>query len=256
MTNLKNILQHYEKSEQRFVRQVYNDLEDVKYNYLEKNFGFLEQNEIDVVKQLANLFEVELIFKSVYDKAEYVYVVAYNKEMGYEPQVDLKILNIKYNTKFNQLAHRTIMGTLYNSGLDTRQIGDIIVNEEGKVQIIVSSMLEDVLNITVPQIGKVKVAYEEVNEINIEPIPMKAKVYSARSLRLDSICKMLSKISRTKMSKEITSGNVKVNYKVITDTNYQISEEDMISIRGIGRFVIYKIIKVNQKYNIQYGEQT
>lgn len=256
MTNLRDILQHYEKAEERFIRKAYNDFEEAKYNYIEKHLGFVNPNELEILKQLANLFEINLIVDGKYENSELKYVIAYNESMGYIPEANLCIYELKYNTKFNQLTHRQIMGTLFNAGVDTNLLGDIIVSDEGRVQIIISYELKEILLLTVHKYGNIKVTYEEIEEISINSIPMKRKVYSARSLRLDAICKMLSKVSRTKMAKVIEKGDVRVNFKVIVNTKHEITEGDLISIRGFGRYKIFKITKTNGKYNILYDEQT
>lgn len=255
MITLSNILQHYAKAEEGFVRLVYNGLEEVKYNYLEKHFYFLDPNELGIVEQLAKSFGVNLVIDGGYEDSELKYVIAYNEEMGYVPEAKLLVYELKYNRKFNNLLHKQVMGTLYNSGIDVSLIGDIVVSDDSRVQFVLSQDLEEILRLTVLKYANIKVEYVKEDTVSIVPKDMKRKVYSAKSLRLDAISKMLSKISRTKMSKNIIKGDVRVNHKVIVDPKFEIKEGDLVSIRGSGRFLIYQIVPVNNKYNILYDEQ-
>jgi RNA-binding protein YlmH len=64
------------------------------------------------------------------------------------------------------------------------------------------------------------------------------------SARLDSIVAALTGISREKAQSAVKSGIVCLNYIENTDCDSDVSDEDIISVRGFGK---YKIEEVNTK---------
>ncbi len=247
---LYNILQHYNDQEQSFVRKIWNSSEDVVFKNNIVQVGFCNPNECKIIEEISSLFNIKVLQNGGYEKAELKNVILLNKDI--EITNDVCLFEIKYNTKFNELTHRQIMGTLYNQGISERLLGDIIVSSDKRCQFIVANELKDVLEIMVLKIGSIPVKYELINEITIEPKKLNSKIRSSRSLRIDAICKSISFISRNKIAKDILKGYVSVNHKVIKDLKYEIKEEDLISIKGHGRIIIKKIIPVNGKYNIKF----
>ena len=59
---------------------------------------------------------------------------------------------------------------------------------------------------------------------------------SVSSLRLDSLLSLAFSSSRSKLVAYIENGKVFVNGKLITSNGYQIKENDIVSVRGLGRF--------------------
>ncbi len=56
------------------------------------------------------------------------------------------------------------------------------------------------------------------------------------SVRLDSLLSLAFSASRTKLSGLIEGAKVFVNGKLITTNSYQLKENDVISVRGYGKF--------------------
>jgi RNA-binding protein YlmH len=67
------------------------------------------------------------------------------------------------------------------------------------------------------------------------------------SLRLDSVASSGFSTSRSKMSKEIKQGKVRVNWKVRESTSYMVDPDDIISIKGRGRVEIDEILGKSHK---------
>ena len=63
----------------------------------------------------------------------------------------------------------------------------------------------------------------------------------AASLRLDAVVSGLLGKSRNDVKNLILSGKVTVNHQEQGKTDFQISESDLLSIRGFGRAKLYKI---------------
>ncbi len=250
MSLLHNLLQHYTESEETFVRNVFHFFEEVSLYEYPKEIGFCDPNEQQIINNLVSHFSLKLAFNGGFENAERKLVMICPEEYIYPPEVAM--YELLYNRKFNQLEHRHIMGTLYNMGINERLIGDIIVSEDGRVQIIIAKALEDKLPLLQTRYGNIPVKYELLEEITISSKPARNAIRSSKTTRLDSICKALTHQSRSSMNKEIKKGNVHVNHKQIKAPTFNIEVDDIVSIRGYGRAHIVDIIPVNGKYNIKY----
>jgi RNA-binding protein YlmH len=71
------------------------------------------------------------------------------------------------------------------------------------------------------------------------------------SLRLDAIASAGFGMSRSKMVDFVSSGDVRVNWKDITQPAYQLKAGDMIAVRGKGRLEIGEIaVTKKERYRI------
>lgn len=70
---------------------------------------------------------------------------------------------------------------------------------------------------------------------------------SISSVRLDSLLALAFHSSRSKLVAFIEGGKVFVNGKLITSNGYQIKENDIISVRGLGRFRYTETISQTKK---------
>ncbi len=79
-----------------------------------------------------------------------------------------------------------------------------------------------------------------VKEISREDFQYEPKYEEIRgtvaSVRLDSLLSLAFSASRTKLSGLIEGAKVFVNGKLITTNSYQLKENDVISVRGYGKF--------------------
>lgn len=250
MSQLHNLLQHYNQSEEQFVRNVYHFFEEVSLYEYPKPLGFCDPNQMKILNHINTHFNLEIAKAGGFQEAERCSVVIRPPGFDYQPQICC--FELVYNLKFNKLEHKHIMGTLYNIGINDNLIGDIVVSNAGRVQIVVASELRENLPLLQNQYGNVPVKYQLIDEINIVNNPPKHGIRSSKTLRLDSVCKGITQNSRTLMNKEIKKGNVYVNHKQEKNPIVQVNVNDIISIRGYGRAQIMEIIPINGKYNLKY----
>ncbi len=250
MSQLYKILQHYNPSEETFVRNVFHYCEEVKLYEYPRELGFCDPNEQKIVDDLCKHFDLKLVKNGGYEQAERALVLILPTEYDLTPEVTK--YELTYNRKFNKLEHKHIMGALYNLGIKETLLGDIIVNDEGRVQIVISKELESTLPLLQLKYGKVTVNYELIYEITIENKALRYATRSSKTKRLDSMCKAITLKSRSSSNKEIKKGNVYVNHRQIKDPTYQVKIGDLLSIRGFGRAEIDDIIPVNGKFNVRY----
>ena len=113
---------------------------------------------------------------------------------------------------------------------------DILVEEHSAILFIHQS-LENFITEELTRIKHTSVmaTIEDMQSFHYEPKTKEIKG-SVSSLRLDSLLALAFSSSRSKLVAFIEGGKVYVNGKLITSNGYQVKENDIVSVRGLGRF--------------------
>ena len=163
----------------------------------------------------------------------------------------LKISNSEKSEAFN---HRHILGSLMSMGIERDVIGDIIVeNEHSAYFFCVSNMAGFILeNLT--QISRspvfIKVA-EATENLNFEQ-RFSETVVSVSSARLDCFVSSIIGVSRGKAKEMISSELVYLNSFQQKNPDKNIEKNDILSIRGYGRFIVDDFLRQSRKGKMQY----
>ncbi len=145
------------------------------------------------------------------------------------------------------LIHRDFLGALMNLGIKREMLGDIIVADNCGYLICLSQIAPYIKdNLTCIKHTNIKVTQIDNLPDNIirEPEPTELVV---SSLRLDVLISAVYKLSRSEASKLFATGKVFVNSKITENTSYQTKENDIISVRGFGRFVFIAQLRKTKK---------
>lgn len=141
------------------------------------------------------------------------------------------------NQKFSDsLNHRDFLGAVLNLGIDRTKVGDILIlQNEGYLfcSNIVSGFILDQLNKVKHTI--VRSSIIDQREFNYQP-SYKEIVGTVSSTRLDSILSVAFHTSRSSLTGLIAGGKVFVNSKEILSNSYVLKENDVVSVRGLGKF--------------------
>lgn len=134
------------------------------------------------------------------------------------------------------LSHRDYLGAILNTGMERSRLGDILV-EDGCAYVFVQEKLWEHLcrELTVVRHTSVRAEKTEDFPEDYEPRFQEIKGTVA-SVRLDSLLSLAFGGSRSSLTGLITGGKVFVNGKLVTSNGYAPREEDLISVRGMGRF--------------------
>ena len=140
--------------------------------------------------------------------------------------------------------HKTYLGAIIKLGIKREKVGDILVNSDG-ADIIISKDIEKFLLKELRNLTRFKKA--EIKSINLDEInyiEKEKKVFKINvpSLRLDAIVGELARVSRNDANKYIEGEKVFINFEEELRCSKQVSEGDIITIRGKGRFSISKIL--------------
>ena len=249
---LRNILQHFPKSDHSELIRIINSFNEVEQSDIIKDIGFVTPNIVANIVQIAAHFPtVKLKIDGGYEQAIKKKIILYP---NYYEDIESEIIlfEIKYPRKFQKLEHKHILGTLLNNGIRENLIGDIVIDEEGRVQVVFDKKLENSIDILIPKINKFNVEFIEIENIDILKKENKLQVYKAKSLRIDAIVKTILRVSRQEANRLIKGNKVRVNYTLINENKYIVKKNDVFSIRGYGHYEIEEIKEVNNGYNIFY----
>ena len=170
---------------------------------------------------------------------------------------EMTLLEIVYPSKFQQLTHSKILGTVLNRlGIDRKLFGDILVTEE-KAQIIVDRRFTTLFQDGIQKISKLPVSLVECpfSDMIESKDDYQEKEVLVSSLRLDTFLSSILKLSRSQTSALVEKKLVQVNYHIVEKSDYPVKIGDLISVRRFGRIILLKengqIKKDKKKLTVQ-----
>ncbi|MBG0742492.1 MAG: hypothetical protein RLZZ29_1362 [Cyanobacteriota bacterium] len=217
---------------------------------------FLSPPELaEIERVFSRLVEVHLVAWGGYLQAERQRVAITRSEMPLDvSQVAVTVLDIAGNFLFDTATHRDFLGAMLGTGIVREKTGDIIILGERGAQAIVVPELAEFLTMNLQQVRSVPVKTQVIDpsELKIREPKKKELTTVEASLRLDAIASAGFGMSRSKMVDLIDSGDVRVNWKEITQSSYQLKMGDLIAIRGKGRLQVGEIaVTKKDRYRIQ-----
>ncbi len=156
----------------------------------------------------------------------------------------LEVIRIKLPNNINY-EHREFLSGIMKLGIKREKFGDILVTNNGAdiVSLVeVSKYLKEGLQ-DLTRFRKSNITIENIN--NIEKIENQFENLNIiiSSMRLDNFVAELSRCSRTRAIEIIEEGRVFLNSINEFKASKKININDIITIRGKGKFVFYNIEK-------------
>lgn len=180
-----------------------------------------------------------------------IYVEPLNDEQrnDFEEMFDTSCVQIS-GSGFVNIGHRDVLGSLMSLGIKRETIGDIIVSDDQKTAYV--AVLENVAEYIKMNLERVARDKVRISLIDFAGVPEKKQrftdlAFTVSSLRLDAIAAGFLNLSRDKTKKLIASGKVSINHSECTSVDRSISEGDIITVKGIGKFVIDAYLGQTQK---------
>lgn len=246
--NKQEILKDYKNQEDRMLLS--NILDKIRFTETRNKIeytNFLSLYEISLVESfLKKINYTSFNLWGGYEFAErkviILYPEKYTQEM-IEKNYDkiMSIIRIKLpKMEVGKYTHRNYLGGIIKLGLEREKVGDILVQEDG-ADIIILKESEKFLIQELPMLKRFDgstITIELINNLKqTEPKTEQIKII-VPSLRLDNFVSDLARTSRNKALEIIKDERVFLNGKLETKTSRQIKENDTITIRGKGRFVV------------------
>ncbi|MBD3882654.1 photosystem II S4 domain protein [Phormidium tenue FACHB-886] len=217
---------------------------------------FLSPPELVGVQQMfSRLTDIVYLPWGGYPQAERQRVAIARSELPIESsQVGIAALDISGNFLFDPATHRDFLGALLGTGIVREKVGDIIVLGERGAQAIVVPELVEFLEMSLTQVRSVPVKTRrlDLSELKIREPKKKELTTVEASMRLDAVASAGFGMSRSKMTDLISTGDVRVNWKEVTQASYQLKSGDLVAIRGKGRLEIGEVMVTKKdRYRVQ-----
>lgn len=145
------------------------------------------------------------------------------------------------------LSHRDYLGTLLGLGLERKKIGDIFIHERCAFVVCAEDLAEFLCeNLTRIRHTSVSCALTKAEEIQFE-LKWKSVSGSVASFRVDALIALAFHCSRSKAAELIAGERVFVNGRLISSPGAVLKKGDIVSARGMGRFVFSNEGNVTKK---------
>ena len=140
--------------------------------------------------------------------------------------------------KSDVLRHKDFLGSLMALGIKRETVGDILI-ENGRAVVFVLDDIADYILSEVSKIGRIGVTLFSGFE---EPLPqrneLKEFTETVASLRLDCVVSAIAGISRGLATEKINNGFVAINSVTVEKSTKSVTDGDIITVRGSGKFII------------------
>ena len=238
--------------EEHFLINRFNELADVAFNRnIYTNTEFVNINEINILESVKNkLPPVRINLTGGNNYAERKIAIFSPMEIYYQEEIPVSIIKIApKNSKYaDNLTHRDYLGAILNLGIVRSKIWMfcyLMVN----INIYCMSDIAEYISENLTKVKHTFIDNEVLpvnNSVDIKPT-LKNITGTISNVRLDSVISTAFNMSRNSIIVYIENGKVFVNGKLITSNGYSIKENDIISVRGLGRFVFNRVLKETKK---------
>ncbi len=206
----------------------------------------------------ASVYRDSFVFFGGFDGAERTvlglfpeYLAPFAKETPgeYFPVTPLRISLSGYR----ELTHRDFLGAMLSLGISRETVGDIYIADEKTAYAAVYDTVGAFLAEELTSVGRdgVSCAVTDFSSLPKPERKFEEITDTVASLRLDGVAASILSISRDKAERLISSGAVSVNHVEVCEKSFGLSEGDLLSIRGSGRFLLYSAGTLTKKGRIR-----
>jgi photosystem II S4 domain protein len=192
---------------------------------------FLSPPELaEVTGIFSRLTEIQLFPWGGYPQAERQRIGICRSELALdETAVPLMAIQIAGNFLFDSATHRDFLGAMLGAGIVREKTGDLIVSgDQGAQAIIVPELLD----------------YVTAALIQVRSVPVKVKPIEFSELRI-------REPKKKEMVNLVSGGDVRVNWKDVSQPSFQLKAGDLVAIRGKGRLEVGEVaITKKERYRI------
>ncbi|WP_145417950.1 YlmH family RNA-binding protein [Staphylococcus hominis] len=252
-----DIYQHFRNEEQPLIDQLLDKCEQVNQQYAPVLTSFLDPRGQYILEVIVGSFEdmkVSYFGGQSAERKRAIIVPSYFEPT--EGDFEEVLIQINYPEKFVSIQHQHVLGTLMSLGIEREQVGDILVGDT--IQFVLTKQLESYIMM---ELTKIKGA-----TVKLDSIPFKDMIQSKENwnihhstvsaLRLDVVLKEMIRKSRSIAKQLIEKKRVKVNHTLIDSPDFQLQNNDLLSIQGFGRARIIDIGGKTKKEKVHITYQT
>ncbi|AUW62217.1 MULTISPECIES: RNA-binding protein [Staphylococcus] len=252
-----DIYQHFRNEEQPLIDQLLDKCEQVNQQYAPVLTSFLDPRGQYILEVIVGSFEdMKVSYFGGQSAERKRAIIAPSYFEPTEGDFEEVLIQINYPEKFVSIQHQHVLGTLMSLGIEREQVGDILVGDT--IQFVLTKQLESYIMM---ELTKIKGA-----TVKLDSIPFKDMIQSKENwnihhstvsaLRLDVVLKEMIRKSRSIAKQLIEKKRVKVNHTLIDSPDFQLQNNDLLSIQGFGRARIIDIGGKTKKEKVHITYQT
>lgn len=244
----KQQLKDYKKQEDKMcLSQVLDKIEFSQTKDTIAYTDFLDMYQVSLVENFLRKIRFENYkLYGGYEEAERKILIIYPKKYEEKNVIDkdseiIKIVRVILpDEQKGKYSHRNYLGGIVKLGLKREKVGDIIVYPEG-ADIITLKDFSEILKQQLPSLTRFEngtMMIDEIKNLKKREIKMEQIKIIVPSLRLDNFVSDLARTSRSKAVQIMAQERVFVNGQNETKASKQLKLNDIITIRGKGRFIL------------------
>ena len=224
---------------------------------------FLDLHEQGILHSLLPSLHASVEFYGGYGYAQRQVAVFLQPDAFFEIRKEdypVTVLKIQpKNPRFTEdLNHRDYLGALMHLGIQRELIGDILVQGDHSAVVFCINRAMDILQ-DIHRIRHTEVVVDTIATTNFSYEPkFREELLLLASNRLDVLLAAAAHLSRKETNLLIDQGKVFLNARECYDHNRGVKEQDLLSIRGIGKLEILEFSgetkKGKQKVHIRWFE--
>lgn len=263
----KEILKEYTKREDKWL--ISKTLDKMEQCEKRNNIcctEFLDLYQKKILEDVLIRFKRSYLFYGGYEEANrtncLIYPSNYSKQeviQNYGEFIDMIRITLPKSLQGNY-QHKDYLGGMMKLGVKREKTGDILYDSTG-ADLLVQKEITKYLMENLPYLtrfSKAKFQVMSVEEIRKIEIQKKKVTVIVSSLRIDTVIAELLGISRTKANELLMQKRVFINYQNETKGAKLIKEDDVIVVRGKGKYEFVQIEGNTRKnkfilYFLKYG---
>ena len=177
------------------------------------------------------------------------------EQLGYEEAYPIRCLVAKPLIKkfADDLSHRDFLGALMNLGIERDVLGDIIV-KDNIGYIFCETMMAEFLKEHLDKVKHTSILCEIVDECPAAAAPeFASEEFVVSSNRCDAIIAKVYRLSRSQSIELFRGKRVFVNGRQYENNSGILKNEDVVSVRGFGKFIFSGFLNDTKKGRIRIG---
>ena len=171
------------------------------------------------------------------------------EELGWCADFPIVTLKIEPKAKkwADKLTHRDILGALMNLGIERSQLGDIVIRAD-EAYLFAKNTVSDFI---MQELTRAK--HTDLLVSIVDSVP-EGELYKTEDLtvqcasqRADAVIARVFSLSREEAQELFKEGRVFINGKCTESVARELSNDEIVSVRGLGRFIFAGLISTSKK---------
>lgn len=222
---------------------------------------FLDMRQRQLLEKLLKDLKIKnYVAYGAYKTAERTAIIIYPEKLeevfeneNFDYNVVFGVVRIQLPNELKGMyTHRDYLGAIIKIGMKREKVGDIITSKDGAEIIVLKDaekyIMEGLKELT--RFSKADFQSIKIEELIVEEPETQVLNIIIPSMRVDSIVSEAIRTSRAKATAIIKEERIFVNHELITKCSKELKENDIITVRGKGRFKVGKVLNQTKKGNL------